>query len=377
MIALGLVTGLHCVAMCGPLVMTYAVRSGDGDSPARRALPHVAYQAARIFSYVLVGLAVGALGSTLDLTGLRGWVMLGAGALMVIIGLGSTGLVPGLRFALFPVPRFLMRALDRVEHRAEEQERERGRVGMATPIVFGLLTGLMPCAALQAAELAAAATGSASAGAVAMLGFGLGTMPLMLGLGTASGYLSARLKRRVFAVAALAIVVLGLVTLDRGAALVGLPVTSQTVLAAARGDASTGSAGFTTARDGVAEVRLAIVNTTYMPSTLSIPPGRPVRLVVDRKEGVSCSNQIVIPQLGVRANLKPNGITVVNLPPAAKGDYGMMCGMGMMSGRIEAGPLGSGPNWDLIAALGVALAGTSVAVVRRYRTIFREQDAYL
>jgi len=357
--------------------MTYAVRSGDGDSPARRALPHVAYQAARIFSYVLVGLAVGALGSTLDLTGLRGWVMLGAGALMVIIGLGSTGLVPGLRFALFPVPRFLMRALDRVEHRAEEQERERGRVGMATPIVFGLLTGLMPCAALQAAELAAAATGSASAGAVAMLGFGLGTMPLMLGLGTASGYLSARLKRRVFAVAALAIVVLGLVTLDRGAALVGLPVTSQTVLAAARGDASTGSAGFTTARDGVAEVRLAIVNTTYMPSTLSIPPGRPVRLVVDRKEGVSCSNQIVIPQLGVRANLKPNGITVVNLPPAAKGDYGMMCGMGMMSGRIEAGPLGSGPNWDLIAALGVALAGTSVAVVRRYRTIFREQDAYL
>jgi Cu+-exporting ATPase len=376
MIGLGLVTSLHCIAMCGPLVMTYAVRSAEGDGLARRALPHAAYQGARIASYVTVGLALGAIGSAVDLSGLRGWVMAGAGVLMIFIGLGATGLVPRLRIASLPVPRVLMRALDRTRRAADEHERTQGRVGLVTPVVFGLLTGLMPCAPLQAAELTAATAGSALSGAVAMLGFGLGTAPLMLGLGTASGYLSARLKKRVFAVAAIAIVVLGVVTLDRGATLLGSPVTSASILAAVRGDARAGT-GVTVGSDGVAEVRLAIVNTQYVPSSLSIPAGRPVRLVVDRREAAACSDQLVIPSLGVRADLKPNGVTVIGLPATARGAYTMTCGMGMMSGRIDAGLVGGGPGWPLAGILGAALAALAVAVVARYRRMFREQDAGL
>jgi P-type Cu+ transporter len=376
--ALGLLTSLHCVAMCGPLVMTYAVRSAEGDSLVRRALPHAAYQAARITSYVAVGLVLGAVGSAFDLTGVRGWVMVLAGALMVVIGLGSTGLVPWFRFVRLPVPRFLTRALDRTRHLAEDRTRRGAGAGLVVPIAFGLLTGLMPCAPLQAAELSSAAAGSALGGAMAMLGFGLGTAPLMLGLGAASGYLGARLKKRVFAVAAIAIVLLGFVTLDRGLALVGSPITGGSILAAATGAPSGASApGFTISGDGVAEVRLAIVDTTYVPSTIRVPAGRRVRLVVDRREDVPCSDQLVIPRLGVRADLRPNGVTVVALPAAAKGAYAMTCGMGMMSGRVEAGPAPLGPSWGLVAALCVAVAGTGVAVVRRYRTIFREQDAAL
>jgi Cu+-exporting ATPase len=378
MFGLGLVTSLHCIAMCGPLVMTYAVRSRPGDSFARRTLPHVAYQVARIASYVAVGVALGAIGSAVDLSGVRGWVMVVAGSLMVVIGLGSTGLVPGLRFARLPMPRALTRALDRARRRADEQVREGSRVGLATPIVFGLLTGLMPCAPLQAAELGSAAAGSALGGAVAMLGFGLGTAPLMLGLGTASGYLGARLKKRVFAVAAIAIVVLGFVTIDRGASVLGSPVTARGVLAAASGESSGGDHGaFTTASDGVAEVHLAIVDTAYVPSTLDIPAGRPVRLIVDRLEDAACSDQLVIPQLGVRTDLKPNGVTVVELPAAAKGSYGLTCGMGMMSGRVVSGAVGAGPDWALVGALVVAFASVGAGVVQRYRTIFREQDAAL
>jgi Cu+-exporting ATPase len=376
MVGLGLVTSLHCIAMCGPLVMTYAVRSAEGESLGRRALPHAAYQVARIASYVAVGLALGAIGSAIDLTGVRGWVMAGAGALMVVIGLGSTGLVPAFRFARLPMPHALTRALDRTQRRAEDRVRAGGRARLTTPIVFGLLTGLMPCAALQAAQLSAATAGSALGGAIGMLGFGLGTAPLMLGLGTASGYLGARLKKRVFTVAAIAIVVLGLVTLDRGATLLGSPVTARSIATSALGTASTGTGnGFTVASDGVAEVKVAIIDTTYVPSTLSVPAGRPVRLIVDRQEDAACSDQLVIGQLGVRADLKPNGVTVVDLPASAAGGYGMTCGMGMMSGRIESGIVGGGPNWALLAVLALMFSATGTGVVQRYRTIFREQDA--
>ena len=49
-----------------------------------------------------------------------------------------------------------------------------------TPLLVGLLTGLMPCGALYAAWLCAMSSGSAAKGALLMLAFALGTVPLML-----------------------------------------------------------------------------------------------------------------------------------------------------------------------------------------------------
>ncbi|MDR3686203.1 MAG: sulfite exporter TauE/SafE family protein [Coriobacteriia bacterium] len=368
MLALGLISSLHCVGMCGPLVMTYAVRD-EGAPLGERVLAHGSYQSARIVSYMLVGAVMGAIGSVLDLGGVRGWAMLVAGALMILIGVSATGLVPSLRRIRVPLPHFLTRWVGGVERRVEESASRGGAARVGVPIALGLLTGLMPCAALQVAELAAATSGAPSAGALAMLGFGLGTMPVMLGVGVASGYVSARLKKRMLVVAALAIVVLGAVTLDRGATLVGSPITARTVVAALRGDGS--GSNLHVGADGVPEARLAIVNTTYVPSTIDIPSGRPVRLIVDRKENVSCSDELVIPRLGVRANLKPNGLTVIDLPSTTKGVYAMTCGMGMMSGQVRSGPATGGPNWELVAMLALSLGCVGLVLVVRQRLVLR------
>ncbi|MHB8707067.1 MAG: urease accessory protein UreH domain-containing protein, partial [Coriobacteriia bacterium] len=48
MFGVGLVTSIHCVAMCGPLVLTYAVKGSEQGSFAKRMLPHLAYQSAKI-----------------------------------------------------------------------------------------------------------------------------------------------------------------------------------------------------------------------------------------------------------------------------------------------------------------------------------------
>jgi hypothetical protein len=137
---------------------------------------------------------------------------------------------------------------------------------------------------------------------------------------------------------------LGLVFLNRTAMLVGFPVNSNTIQTAVLGTSATSaSAGsFKTGADGVVEVPLAITNTQYQPAALNIPADKPVRIVVTRNEDVACSDQIAFPQLGIKQDLKANGVTTVNLPATKGGTYTMTCGMGMMSGQLIVGAAASG-----------------------------------
>jgi sulfite exporter TauE/SafE len=346
MLLTGLVTSVHCVGMCGNMVLAYAIKDDSSGSFLERMKPHFAYHGAKIASYVLVGLVLGSIGAVLNLAGIRGWASVAAGLFMVFLGLQMTGRFPWLmRFSPRP-PKFLMTAIMKLRRKANADEAA-GESTLATPLMFGALTGLMPCGPLQGAQLAAAATGSAAGGAVAMLGFGLGTMPLMLGYGAIAGALSGKFKQRMMVFAALIVLVLGLVMLDRGAMLLGSPVTFQSIKTAAIGAVTGGGAtadtsGYKTAADGAVLVPLTIKNTQFVPAQLAIPAGKAVRLVVDRQEDNSCSSQIAVPQLGVVKDLKAFGTTQVDLPPTKGGTYTLTCGMGMMSGQLVVGGAGGG-----------------------------------
>ncbi|MBU4555647.1 MAG: sulfite exporter TauE/SafE family protein [Actinobacteria bacterium] len=339
MLTLGLVTSVHCVSMCGPMVVTYAVKGEEGGPWQRKLVPNLAYQLAKITSYVIVGLALGAIGSAFNIDGVRPYIMLVAGAFMIIMGLGMTGKFPwAARLSPRP-PKFLMTALSKTRRKANA-DAEAGESTLATPISFGLLTGLMPCAPLMAAQLAAAGTGSVLGGGVAMLAFGIGTSPLMLIFGTASSLLPKQLKQKMMSVLAVVVILFGGMYLNRAAMRLGSPITlntaKQAFLGAPAGNPEA-SASFTAAADGVVEVPLTIQNTQFSPSLLQIPADKPVRLLVDRKEDNACSDQLSIPQLGVTVDLKPNDVTIVELPASKAGQYTLTCGMGMMSGQLSVG----------------------------------------
>ncbi len=367
-LTLGLITSLHCVSMCGPMVVTYALKGTEDGTVAQRVVPNLAYQAAKIVSYMLVGLLLGAVGSAFDLDAIRPYVMLVAGAFMIVLALGMTGRVPwAARFTPRP-PKFLVRAFTAVRRKAVT-DAEHDRSTLATPITFGLLTGLMPCAPLMAAQLNAAASGSAVNGAIAMFAFGLGTAPLMLGFGTASSLIPRRWKERVMVALAVVVLVFGVTYLNRGAMLLGSPVTLQSVKTAVVGGEQTAATGeFATGADGVVEVPLAIANVQFQPATVDIPADVPVRLVVDRQEANACSDQLAVPQLGVLVDLAPNAVTVVELPAAEAGTYTLTCGMGMMSGQLRVGAdgagsaSGDGTGIALVLALGgILAAGAALA----------------
>lgn len=337
MFALGLATSLHCIGMCGPMVVTYAVK-GEEDGPWHKKLvPNLAYQAAKITSYVLVGLALGAIGSAFNLNGVRPWIMFAAGAFMIILGLGMTGKAPWAARLTPRPPKFLITALSNLR-RKSKSDADHGTGTIATPVSFGLLTGLMPCAPLQGAEIAAAATGSVLLGGWAMFAFGLGTMPLMLAFGTASSFIPKEWKHRLSIALAIVVMLFGAVFINRAAMLVGSPVTFNTMKSAVMGTpAAPTPVAYQTAADGVVEVPMAIINTRYVPETVNITADKPVRLVLDRQENAGCSDRLVIKQLGIDVALAPNGVTRIDLPATAAGTYSMTCGMGMMSGRLVVG----------------------------------------
>lgn len=373
MLALGLVTSLHCVSMCGPMVVGYALKGTEDSSLARKLVPNLAYQGAKIASYMFVGLLLGAIGSAFNLDSVRPYVMFAAGGFMIVIGLGMTGRFPwAARFTPRP-PKFLLTALSRVRRKANA-DAAAGESSLATPVSLGLLTGFFPCAPLMSAQLTAAASGSPLSGAAVMFAFGLGTAPLMLGFGTASSLLPKRLKERVMVVLAVVVIAFGLVYLNRAAMLVGFPVNANTIKSAVLGAPTPTIAAeeYPVGADGVVEVPLTIANVQFQPAALNIPADRPVRLIVNRQEDNACSDQLAVPQLGVLVDLAPFSTTVVELPAAAAGTYTLTCGMGMMSGRIVSGGAAASAAGGVspvpLALLAAGAIGLGVVLRARSRT---------
>ena len=86
---------------------------------------------------------------------------------------------------------------------------------------------------------------------------------------------------------------------------------------------------------GAQEVRIT-VHGGYEPATIRVAAGRPVRLVFDRQETSSCSEEVVFPAFGLRRFLPANQSTTLEVTPPSPGTYEFTCGMGMLHGKLVA-----------------------------------------
>ncbi len=89
------------------------------------------------------------------------------------------------------------------------------------------------------------------------------------------------------------------------------------------------------AAPGVAEVVIE-VDGGYSPNAVRVKAGQPVRLVFDRKDDSSCSEEVVIPAFGIRRYLPTGQRTTIEIKPEAAGTFGFTCGMSMLRGTIIA-----------------------------------------
>ena len=84
---------------------------------------------------------------------------------------------------------------------------------------------------------------------------------------------------------------------------------------------------------------LVEVKGGYAPAVIRVRAGAPVRLDFHRDETNPCTEEVVIPDFGIRTYLPAHRTTPVSFTPAA-GTYEFTCGMGMVRGTIIAEPGG-------------------------------------
>lgn len=76
------------------------------------------------------------------------------------------------------------------------------------------------------------------------------------------------------------------------------------------------------------------VDGGYSPSVVQAKRGEKLRLVFDRRDNSSCSEEVVIPDFNVRTFLPSGARTVVEIVPQVGGRFPFTCGMSMLRGSI-------------------------------------------
>ncbi|MDQ6989442.1 MAG: sulfite exporter TauE/SafE family protein [Mariprofundaceae bacterium] len=204
----GFLGSMHCVGMCGGLVTTLSMSRSKIWWTGL-----MAYQAGRIATYTLLGFLVSMLGVMLlqvawFADGQRFLTLL-AGMLMIIFGLTLAGWLPDFMARMLSALSQwlgLMRWLQRAAS---------SRMPMSWFMV-GLLNGLLPCGLVYAGLALSMASGDVLLGAAMMLAFGLGTVPAMSVVPVVLRSASPKLRGRLLKVAAILLIMLGVLTLLRG-----------------------------------------------------------------------------------------------------------------------------------------------------------------
>lgn len=83
---------------------------------------------------------------------------------------------------------------------------------------------------------------------------------------------------------------------------------------------------------GTADVTIR-VEGGYTPNAIEVARGR-VRLTFDRREDNPCSEEVVIPDFGIRRDLPAFSKTVIEFEAGQPGRHEFACGMGMLRGSI-------------------------------------------
>ena len=77
-----------------------------------------------------------------------------------------------------------------------------------------------------------------------------------------------------------------------------------------------------------------VVRGGYKPDLIVARQGVPLRMIFDRREESPCSDEIVVPEFGIRRALPAHARTELTITPARTGEFEFTCGMNMLHGKI-------------------------------------------
>ncbi|MBN7772585.1 sulfite exporter TauE/SafE family protein [Clostridium aminobutyricum] len=314
----GLLSSIHCVAMCGGINLSVCVShqfDQADNSNFAKVLPSLLYNTGRVVSYTIIGGLVGALGSVFTLSNMgSAFITIVAGTFMVIMGLNMLNIFPALRKLNPHMPKVFA-------NKIYSAKTNKG------PFVVGLLNGLMPCGPLQAMQLYALGTGSFIAGATSMFLFSLGTVPLLFVFGALGSMLSSKFTKNLMKCSAILVIALGFAMLSRGMAFTGVTFPSFA--------ASTNNAGVnvSTIVGEEQEITTSLDGGRYSP--IAVQEGVPVKWTIyaEAEDLNGCNRTMTIPEYNIQKQLEV-GENVITFTPTKTGTFGYSCWMGMIRSSI-------------------------------------------
>lgn len=210
----------HCFGMCGPLTVAFSLSKQQENPSWQQQLKfHTLLNLGRMLSYTVVGAGIGSLGSVLveggQLAGigsdLRRWIAIIAGMMLIWFGLGQIkpDFLPHIPL-LHPILKGNLHS-----RLSAGMMKLSSQTHWWTPGLLGMTWGLMPCGFLYAAQIKAAATGNLWQGAATMLAFGIGTLPIMVGVSVSTALISKDRRSQLFQLGGWVTLIIGVITLLR------------------------------------------------------------------------------------------------------------------------------------------------------------------
>ena len=207
---LGLAGSLHCIGMCGPLVLLFPL---NGTSKMFGLFNSLIYQLGRVFIYVLLGLLFGAVFQIIDLKYFERYFSIGIGIVFFVLWVREVSMK--IKTSQNSLHSIILNLFGKVMQ-------SKSYFGM---FLGGMMNGLLPCGLVYGALLAAFGTGSTQGSMIFMLGFGLATIPSMILLSFFKNTLTINFRQKLSKMLPWWLFILGIWFLLRGLNL-GIPFIS-------------------------------------------------------------------------------------------------------------------------------------------------------
>ncbi len=335
--------GVSCAAVQGGLLTGLITRQRVASAPSSTGAtqtvqrpswraqlgddltPVGGFLAGKLVSHTLLGVLLGALGAAVQLSiGMRTWVQIGAGLLIIVLGLAQLG-VPGFRDVIIIEPPASWMTIVR--------NRARSRAALA-PALLGLATVLIPCGVTLSVEALALTSGSAVAGAATMAVFVLGTSPLFALLGYAARKAATAWRSRLAVLTGSLVAALGLYTLNGGLELAGSPLAASRIAQTVGLVGSPPNTSTVSTADGKQVVVITATASSYRPDNVGVRAGIPTTLVIHSDHAQGCIRSFVIASRDEQRVLPSTGDTRIDLGVLQPGQLAYSCVMGMYTGTI-------------------------------------------
>lgn len=214
----GLLGSVHCAVMCGPIALVLP--------KGKLLFNQLAYNFGRITSYLIIGGIFGLIGRGLFLVGFQQTLSILAGVLLLVIYFGSR--VSSKKNRLSTVVQIFTGKLRKLIGPQLHSMKWHSRY------LVGIINGFLPCGLVYMAAVAGISTGSPEGGMSYMFLFGLGTVPMMVGITFTKLFFSSKNRVNIYKAVPYFVVIVSTLFVLRGLNL-GVPYVSPKLIDDSKG----------------------------------------------------------------------------------------------------------------------------------------------